>query len=270
MLSRKPRAEAELASAVAQPTPVTDPALKDAYLSGWFQNDTGELLKGFPIVAEDIVLDVGCGNGGHIHFCARQGAEVIFVDIDAAKVIKVEKLLAGSGARSIRPIISDSNPLPLPDEVATKIVCMEILEHVDDPAQIMRELLRVGRPGAKYLLTVPDPVAEDLQKSIALPYYFEKPNHIRVFQREEFVRLVTNAGLVIEQQTSYGFYSSMWWTLFWACEQEPVPPWHPLLENWAKTWDILLALPQGPHIKQVLDEFMPKSQIIIARKPGAS
>jgi hypothetical protein len=33
------------------------------------------------------------------------------------------------------------------------------------------------------------------------------------------------------------------------------------------TWHELLNTEQGPHIKQVLDGFMPKSQVIIARKP---
>jgi hypothetical protein len=39
------------------------------------------------------------------------------------------------------------------------------------------------------------------------------------------------------------------------------------MESWAKTWQDLLAQPDGLAIKQMLDQFMPKSQVIIARKP---
>lgn len=44
-------------------------------------------------------------------------------------------------------------------------------------------------------------------------------------------------------------------------------PYPPLMESWAKTWQDLLAQPNGLAIKQMLDQFMPKSQVIIARKP---
>ncbi|CRO36601.1 hypothetical protein PAERUG_P12_London_17_VIM_2_11_09_04363 [Pseudomonas aeruginosa] len=37
--------------------------LRDAVLSGWFNQETDELFSGFPISAEDTVLDVGCGDG---------------------------------------------------------------------------------------------------------------------------------------------------------------------------------------------------------------
>jgi len=45
-------------------------------------------------------------------------------------------------------------------------------------------------------------------------------------------------------------------------------PYPPLMESWAKTWQDLLAQPDGLAIKQMLDQFMPKSQVIIARKPS--
>ena len=46
-------------------------------------------------------------------------------------------------------------------------------------------------------------------------------------------------------------------------------PYPPLMEGWARTWRDLLMQPDGLAIKRVLDQFMPKSQVIIARKPKA-
>jgi hypothetical protein len=40
-----------------------------------------------------------------------------------------------------------------------------------------------------------------------------------------------------------------------------------LLESWARTWDMVLKMRDGPRIKKALDEALPKSQAIIARKP---
>ena len=246
-----------------------DSTLIDATLSGWFKNDSGELIEGFQILPEDVVLDAGCGDTPFLYFCARQGAEVIFADIDPQSVSAMLKRLEGSPARAVKGLVSDACSLPLSDASVSKIIAMEIMEHVDDADALMKELVRVGKPGAQYLITVPDPVAETLQKKLARPNYFEKPHHIRVIGREEFERHVVNAGLVVEQRKYIGFHWSMWWIFFWACQQEPFPPWHPLLESWTQTWKLLLETPDGPKVKRVLDDFMPKSQVIIARKPIA-
>lgn len=252
-----------------EPAPVAhDFTFDDARLSGWFSHETGELLKGFPIRAEDSVLDVGCGDGSFINFCAQFGPEITFADIDAEKIRQVQARLQQSAARALHPLVTDANPLPLPDAYADKVIAMEVMEHVDDPAQFLRELVRVGKPGALYLLSVPDSVSEGVQKELAPPAHFQKPNHINIFSREEFERLVLESGLVIEQKATYGFYWALWWAFFWTCDQDLSPPWHPLLENWAKTWETMLKMPDGPRIKKALDEVMPKSQAIIARKPA--
>lgn len=242
--------------------------LKDTYLSGWFHQETDELFEGFPISAQDSVLDIGCGDGPFVQFCAQRGAEVIFADIDADKVAGVERALQGSNARAMLPLVTDANPIPLPDARVNKVVAMEVLEHVEDPAQFMGELVRVGKPGALYLITVPDPLGESVQKELAPDSYFECPNHIRVFEREAFEQLIRDAGLVIERQAHYGFYWSVWWFFFWACKQDLSPPWHPLLDSWTRTWNMMLETEDGPRIKKALDRAMPKSQAIIARKPA--
>lgn len=239
----------------------------DAAHSGWFHKESGELLEGFPIRREDHVLDVGCGDGTYVDFCAQLGAEVTFVDIDAEVVRQVESRLQNSPARAKNPFVSDANPLPLPDAFVDKIIATEVIEHVEDPSQLLQELARVGKPGALYLLAVPDAISEAVQKSLAPPIYFEKPNHINIFTREHFEKLVINAGLVVERRTCYGFYWSVWWALFWTCEQDFSVINHPLITSWAQTWETMLKTRDGLRIKQALDAVMPKSQVIIARKP---
>lgn len=257
------------AKAVKPEAAVNDFALVDASMSGWFNTDTGELLKGFPIRAEDTVLDVGCGEGPFTHFCAKMKAEVIFADIDPQRVSIVAQLLKDSPARALHPLVTDGNPLPLPDAHVDKVIAMEVLEHVDVPSDFMRELVRVGKPGALYLITVPDAASESVQQKVAPSAHFEKPNHINIFTRDDFERLVLDAGLVIERRTYYGFYWAVWWAFFWVCKKDLSSPEHPLLDNWARTWAALLETPGGEQVKGALDSVMPKSQAIIARKPMA-
>jgi SAM-dependent methyltransferase len=243
--------------------------LMDAHLSGWFRQETDELIEGFGISSEDVVLDVGCGDSPFLHFCAMRGPEILYADIDVEKVKSMSRILEDTSAKSRIPLVCDACHLPLAEGTATKIIAMEVMEHVDDVNLLLKELVRVGKSGAQYLISVPDPVAERLQKKLAPPSYFEKPNHIRIIEREEFERRVVAAGLKIEQRKSYGFYWAIWWLFFWTCNQDLHPPWHPLLENWTKTWGLLLETKDGLKVKRALDEFMPKSQAIIARKMAA-
>jgi SAM-dependent methyltransferase len=263
-------------SAPVQPALETPPAakvdpymlgLQDAVLSGWFNQQTNELFKGFEIRADDIVLDVGCGDGGNVHFCGMRGAKIIIADIDAAKVEATRQRLTDTPAREVQCVVSDCNPLPLADATATRIVSTEVIEHVDDPAQFLSELVRVGKPGALYLLSVPHPSSEDLQKGIAAPEYFEKPNHIRIISEDQFKQMVSDAGLEVISHSQYGFYWSMWMLLFWEAKVDFSNADHPLLNHWADTWQAILSSPRGEQIKQALDAVVAKSQVIIARKP---
>jgi SAM-dependent methyltransferase len=243
----------------------------DAEEFGWYNWKTGDILPGFPVGGDDIVVDVGCGDGPSVEFAARQGAEVYAIDIDPKAIENVqERLREYQLAHPCHTLVSDCNPIPLPDGIATRVICQEVMEHVDDPAKFIRELVRIGRPGSKYLLTVPDPASESLQKTLAPECYWRKPNHLRVFAREEFDALVQGAGLTIERRAHYSFFWSMWWALFWAGKGgfEFGTAGTPVLKYWNKTWTALMAAPGGVHVRKALNDFLPKSQILLATKPG--
>jgi SAM-dependent methyltransferase len=240
-------------------------------LSGWYNGTTGDLFTDFPVGSGDIVADIGCGTGGNASWCAAQGASLILVDIDAAALAEAAaRIEATPGHAPFSTHVSDGNPLPIADGAASRIVCTEVIEHVDSPEILMQELFRIGQPGALYLLACPDPASENVQKHIAHPVHFQKPNHIRIVSQQDFETYITGAGLIIESRHSYGFYIAMWWHFFWAGPPKPGAPQPPLLESWEQTWRALLDFPGGMRIKNALDDIHPKSQVIVARKPSTS
>lgn len=268
-------------------TPVTeigfvdskDCGLVDAVMAGWFQADTGELFRGFPVDESDIVADIGCGAGGATLFCARQGAHVIFTDTDAEKVADLGDKLANTSARKVEGIVSNSSPLPIESGRVTRVISLEVLEHVEEPLDLMKELYRIGTPGARYIISVPDSLSEELQQGIAPPAHFEKPNHINIFSREQFKSLVEEAGLVIDSRNYYGFYWTMWMMLYWASAEAEgkqfssathdsiSPPYPDILTDWARLWHRVLRMSNGNKIREGFDKLLPKAQIIIAHKP---
>lgn len=250
--------------------------LRDAVKRGWYHLETGELFAGFQVTQNDIVLDVGCGQGNAVLFCARQGAHVVFTDVDEHKIKALLAQVLLTKARKAEGFVSDALPLPLPDNYATKILATEMLEHTENPESILAELARVGAPGAKYLISVPDARSEQFQKPVAHQFYFAAPNHIQIFDKDRFVRLVAQAGLKIERYDTWGFYWTVFMALFWmvhpageldgALWDKINPPYHPLLQNWSNFWAGLLEYPGSDKLLQSFDEFLPKTQVIIAKK----
>lgn len=246
-----------------------DIGLADYLLDGWFNTETGELAPGFRVTPADTLLDIGCGDGGFALFCARQGARLILADIDADTLEAARRVLADMPQDRIRTVLTDADPLPLAGNSVDKVVALEVIEHVRDPDQFVRELVRVAKPGALFLISVPGELSERLQETLAPPAYFQPPNHVRIFAKGGLAELVTRHGLIVEREMSRGFYKTMWWMLFWGAKQDIRPPWHPLLRTWNSTWARLLETEQGTRIKQVFDDFLPKNAVIIARKPGS-
>jgi SAM-dependent methyltransferase len=261
--------------AVATPPRLRDPSpfdvgLRDRVMAGWFQNATAELLGGVPVVRGQLVVDVGCGDGGNAGFCAQHGARVILVDKDAERLKGAMASVRARGGLEPESLVTDCAPIPLPEGCADIVICTEVLEHVDDPVALMGELFRIGRPGAVYVLTVPDPECERLISVTAPDEYFKAPNHIRIIERDDFAALVQGAGLQIDRRQGLDAYWAFLWVVNYMGGGWIHPPWAPVVEHWARTWTALLDHPRGREVKRAFDDAWPRTQLIVAHKPGGA
>lgn len=95
------------------------------------------------------VLDVGCGGGILAESMAVRGAQVTGIDL-AEKPLKVAQLhLLETGNQvdyRLASVESIAQSEPASFEVVT---CMEMLEHVPDPAQTVRSCAAAAQPGAR-------------------------------------------------------------------------------------------------------------------------
>lgn len=95
------------------------------------------------------VLDVGCGGGILTEAMARKGAEVTGIDLSekALKVAELHSLESGVSVtyRHIATeVFAEENP-----EKFDVVTCMEMLEHVPDPAAIVGACGKLVKPGGQ-------------------------------------------------------------------------------------------------------------------------
>nr|WP_315464146.1 bifunctional 2-polyprenyl-6-hydroxyphenol methylase/3-demethylubiquinol 3-O-methyltransferase UbiG [uncultured Rhodoferax sp.] len=100
-----------------------------------------------PLTAKSMV-DVGCGGGILADSAARQGAKVLGIDLSskALRVAQLHALEAETPNVSYREVSAEA----LADEVPASmdvVTCMEMLEHVPDPASVVAACARMVKPG---------------------------------------------------------------------------------------------------------------------------
>ena len=93
------------------------------------------------------VLDIGSGAGNMYHHLSRYG-DVIGVENHPAPV-KVGQ------ERGYDIRLGDAGGLDFPDESFDLVTALDVIEHNDDDVAILREALRVLRPGGLVLISVP-------------------------------------------------------------------------------------------------------------------
>jgi 2-polyprenyl-6-hydroxyphenyl methylase/3-demethylubiquinone-9 3-methyltransferase len=95
------------------------------------------------------VLDVGCGGGILSESMAKQGAQVLGVDmghepLQVARLHALEQNVKLDYQRITVEELAEQRPASF--DVVT---CMEMLEHVPDPASIVRACAKLAKPGGK-------------------------------------------------------------------------------------------------------------------------
>jgi len=94
------------------------------------------------------VLDIGCGGGILSDSMARKGAQVTGIDLStkALKVAQLHALEAGTPNVQYREVSAETFAAEQPGSFDV-VTCMEMLEHVPDPASVVRACATLVKPG---------------------------------------------------------------------------------------------------------------------------
>lgn len=105
-------------------------------------------IDGLAPLAGQRVLDIGCGGGILSDSMARKGAQVTGIDLSskALRVAQLHALEAETGSVNYREISAESLALEQPESFDV-VTCMEMLEHVPDPASVVSACSTLVKPG---------------------------------------------------------------------------------------------------------------------------
>ncbi len=95
------------------------------------------------------ILENGCGVGMYLQHLQPFGGQVFGLEYDFERALQ-------AGCISPLVVCAASEQLPYPDSTFDLILSHEVLEHVRDDAEAVREMVRVLKPGGRILVFVPN------------------------------------------------------------------------------------------------------------------
>ena len=207
---------------------------------------------------EDRVLDLGCGEGRHaITARLETDADVVGLDLSGADLQTARSRAAefGSGpdaSRSILWVRGSGLALPFDDATFNKVICAEVLEHVPDYEQVLREIQRVLKPGGVLAISVPRFFPEWICWRLSDAYHQVEGGHVRIFRSARLRRAVEDRNLrFLDRHWAHSLHVPYWWLrcLLWerGTDAWPVRTYHRFL-----VWDLM----QKPRLTRWLDRLL--------------
>ena len=144
------------------------------------------------------VLEVATGPGYVALGFAADGCDVVGVDLTAAPLAIAEGLRRERGLTNVRFREADAGQLPFGAGEFDAVVCRLAFHHFADPAGVLREMVRVCRPGGK--VAVEDLVVSEHPARAAYQNRFEHlrdPSHTRAFPLSGLLGAFTHSGLEV-------------------------------------------------------------------------
>ncbi|WP_199096100.1 bifunctional 2-polyprenyl-6-hydroxyphenol methylase/3-demethylubiquinol 3-O-methyltransferase UbiG [Dyella sp. ASV21] len=162
------------------------------------------------------VADVGCGGGLLSEALAKAGAQVTGIDM-GEKVIEIARLHMHESRLEIPGLDIDYRVQSSADLAAAEpesfdaVCCMELIEHVPDPAALVQDLVRMVKPGGVVVMSTLNRTPAAFGAAILGAEYLMRmlprgTHHYAQFLKpSELGRLMRHAGLEVEDVSGLSY-----------------------------------------------------------------
>jgi SAM-dependent methyltransferase len=162
------------------------------------------------------VLDAGAGIGTFTEILVRDRHRVDVLETDVAFVEHIRTRFKGNDSVSVyQGSLTDPAALAGIPEVDS-VLCLNVLEHIEDDVSAMRNLLERTRPGGKLIALVP-----------AYPRLFNKMDkavgHYRRYGKGELVERLERAGWKVDRVFRFNAFGIPGWFLGGALLRQSTP-----------------------------------------------
>jgi SAM-dependent methyltransferase len=150
----------------------------------WFRRHEVVYERLAPRCAGRDVLEAGCGEGYGADLIAGVARRVVAVDYDESAVAHVR-------SRYPRVEVTQANltDLPLPDSSVDVVVNFQVIEHLWDQGQFIRECARVLRPSGLLMVSTPNRITFSPGRDTPI-----NPFHTRELNADELTELLVDGG----------------------------------------------------------------------------
>ena len=185
-------------------------------------------FKKHEINQKGVMLDVGCGEGRHIFGIMQDYPlmKCIGLDMDKESLEKAEegyeyfKSISKAGAQFLK---GSAYSLPFPDESIDLIVCSEVLEHLHEYNDAVKEIHRVLKPGGKFYASVPATWPEKICWKLSKEYQNQPGGHLRIFSQSGLISEIKESGFkFLSSEKFHSIHSPYWWLrcFFWSTQDK--------------------------------------------------
>jgi SAM-dependent methyltransferase len=205
----------------------------------------------------DKLLDVGCGEGRHvIHACLEHNIFGVGVDLSMRDLKTTAERFAPFAKYNHNNCFSiqqtDASKLPFADKSFDKIICSEVLEHIENYPAVLQEINRVLKPNGILAVSVPRAWPEKICWRLSAAYHQVEGGHIRIFNARQLRVEIESLGFAFTHRYwAHALHSPFWWLkcLCWDWQDNSwlIKTYHRLL-----VWDLM----QKPWLTQTLEKLL--------------
>ena len=161
------------------------------------------LVEKFQLDPNSVILELGCGRCETLRVFSELGFSAFGVDSS-----KKSKEYAPNSIKEVKISDLENDELPFSSEQFDIIFSKSVIEHISDPSSLMKEILRILKPGGIVITLTPEWVSQ-------IETFYEDPTHVHPYQPKGLEDLLIMSGFTDTSSEIFFYHEYLWNSTFW-------------------------------------------------------